>query len=451
MFVFSHDNCVTITTMYKRVLKPILNLKHIVENESLYREVIMKRETPKILSSLDFVVNNRPKALELQNQLVQLKRRRTNITNSIKALKGGKPAGIEELKELKTKIKGLETNHSTIADEILKNAELLPNLVHDSVTDTEQILEYINFDTTQKIPEPSETPNEQFDHSLIGVEKGIFDFKQAAHVSGSSFYYLVGDGALLENALVQYSLLIALNHGYKYVIPPSIVNKEVINACGFKPYDQNDEKQVYEIEDSDLSLIGTSEIPLAAFHTNKKFDGAEIEQSPVKYVGCSRAYRAEAGSRGRDTKGLYRVHEFTKLELFHFTHPKNSNAELEEIMQLEKSIISGLGLKARIINIPFNDLGAPAYKKYDIEAWMPGRNNWGELTSCSNCTDYQSRRLFMKYYYSNGDSGYVHTLNGTAMAVPRVIVAIIEQNYNPETGKIKIPDVLVPYMGKQFI
>lgn len=233
--------------------------------------------------------------------------------------------------------------------------------------------------------------------------------------------------------------------------PPSVVRSEVVNACGFKPNDQNNEKQIYELEGEKKSLTGTAEIPLAAFHASTTFP--EGSSFPKKYVGVSRSYRAEAGASGKDTKGLYRVHEFTKVELFHFTTPEGASKELQQLKEMQVEIISELGLAAKVLNMPTSDLGSPAMQKYDIEAWMPGRGSWGELTSCSNCGDYQARRLGIRYKISKeSGSKHVSTLNGTAMAVPRVIVALIEQNYNPKTKEIRIPKVLQPYMdGKDKI
>ena len=271
-------------------------------------------------------------------------------------------------------------------------------------------------------------------------------FNIAARISGSSWYYLVGDGALLEQALIQYGLSKARVNGYTMIIPPSIVKNEIISACGFKPNDQNGEQQVYQLTNDDLSLIGTAEIPLGAYHSSSTFPSSQ--NYPIKYVGISRSYRAEAGARGSDTKGLYRVHEFTKVELFHFTTPDKAAQELEDLKNLQISIIEDLGLSAKMINMPSSDLGAPALKKFDCEAWMPGREGWGELTSCSNCSDYQSRRLGIRYEDGKDENKlkYIHTLNGTCVAIPRVIVAIMEQFYDPATESIIIPKVLRPYM-----
>lgn len=431
---------------YSVLPRPNLDLKSIIAKQHLYHESIIKRESPDLLNNLQFVLENRPVEIDKAHQLNSLRHKRSTLSKTIN--KQNKQIVIAELSELKKTIKQLESEVDTLSSHILASAESLPNLIDDSVKHQEEIVQLINCQVEPQALENDDEAN-VYDHKTIAERKGIVEFEQAAKISGSSWYYLKGDGALLENALVQYGLAQALKAGYEFVIPPMIVKNEVIGACGFKPRDQNNEQQIYEISDSDTSLIGTSEIPLAGLHCNTIFP--QSESFPKKYVGISRAFRAEAGSRGKDTKGLYRVHEFTKLELFHFTRPDSSGSELEDLIKFQTQLITDLGLKAKVINIPFNDLGAPAFKKYDIEAWMPGRNKWGELTSSSNCTDYQARRLNIRFTEDDKSLHYVHTLNGTAMAVPRVIVAIIEQNYDPQTGKIKIPDVLVPFMGKHYI
>ncbi|KAF5098995.1 hypothetical protein D0Z03_001105 [Geotrichum reessii] len=283
----------------------------------------------------------------------------------------------------------------------------------------------------------------------VARELGIVNLEAAARVSGSSWYYLIGDGALLEQALVNYAMSKARKRGFIPVIPPSIVRQEMANACGFKPRDQNGEQQIYNLafKGADLCLTGTAEIPLAGLYseTELEFDNTGVK----KHVGVSRSYRAEAGARGRDTKGLYRVHEFTKVELFAWTDTKERSVTvLNDILDLQKEIITELGLTARVLNMSPDELGSPAYKKYDIEAWMPGRRDWGEVTSTSNCLDFQSRRMHTRYRSETNENklAFVQTLNGTAMAVPRVIVAILETFYDPDIKRVKIPEVLRKWM-----
>lgn len=431
-----------------------INIRDILQRPQEYKKSIERRQLPEqLIDDVDFIVKNRPVQFDLSNKVNEFKHERTELAEMLKSKSTSDPQACKErLKEIKTHIKPLETSIKQLEETIYAKAENLPNLIDENVPIDplkEDIVQFINCssedDALQKLPATS------YDHKSIGEEFKIFNFTTASRISGPSWYYLVGDGALLEQALVQYGLSKARKFGYTMMTPPSIVKSEIVRACGFKPNDQNNEKQVYELEGEGKSLTGTAEIPLGAYHSSTTFEtGATF---PKKYVGVSRSYRAEAGASGKDTKGLYRVHEFTKVELFHFTTGDNAAAELEQIKDLQLEIITELGLCAKLLNMPTSDLGSPAMKKYDIEAWMPGRGSWGELTSCSNCGDYQARRLGIKYNKPNEEKlTHVHTLNGTCMAVPRVIVALIEQNYNPQTNEILIPEVLRPYMdGKDKI
>lgn len=434
-------------SLLNSILKsPQLDFAGIIKNKELLKDSILRRKLPpSSLQDLDFIVASRDEQLSLQRKVDSLRHRRTTLGAQMK--KNVDEAIKLELKEIKSELSSLESSLSSLQSELLNRAESLPNYIHSSVPHSDEVVKFINCD--------SEADAElrflnKLSHREIGESLGILDFQTASRVSGNSSYYLLGDGALLEQALVQYGLAKARKRGYKMVIPPTMVRPEVINACGFKPKDQNGEKQIYELANETKSLIGTAEIPLGALHSSTTFPPGT--KFPIKYVGVSRSYRAEAGARGKDTKGLYRVHEFTKVELFHFTTAKLEDQELEDLKDFQIEIITELGLCAKVLNMQGSDLGAPAMKKYDCEAWMPGRGNWGELTSSSNCGTYQARRLGIKYDDQSASTTHVSTLNGTCMAVPRVIVAIIELNYDPETNSIKIPDVLVPYMdGKDRI
>lgn len=430
--------------------KPIFDIKGIVANEELYRESILRRGgSQDILNDLSFVIKNRPEELSLIHKINSLKNERTKLGEEMRKTKSDEIRN--RLTSIKEETRSLESALESLSERIHNSVENLPNLLDETTpSDPEngEIANFVNCESEENAIELFK--HKKPDHKEIGERLNIMDFKTASRISGSSWYYLIGDGALLEQALVQYGLSKARKNGYKMVVPPSIVKSEIVNACGFKPKDQNGEQQVYDLTGDDLSLTGTAEIPLGALHSSTVFQNSQ--QFPIKYVGVSRSYRAEAGARGKDTKGLYRVHEFTKVELFHFTTPENSKFELEQLKELQLEIIRDLKLSAKFINMPTTDLGAPALKKYDCEAWMPGRGSWGELTSCSNCGDYQSRRLGIRYEDSNKKINYTHTLNGTAIAVPRLIVAIIEQFYDPASESILIPEVLRPFMdGKERI
>ena len=375
---------------------------------------------------------------------------------------------IGEAKALKTELSAVETQEAQIKEEIESLAQDLPNLssTHTPVGTEPDKIGSIN----QHTESGWVTKRSNKSHVDIGQELGILDFSGSAQTSGWGWYFLVGDGAMLEQALVQYALGVVRRKGWKVVAPPSLVYSHIASACGFQPRDQNGEQQVYAIEQSEkdkakpqLSLAGTAEIPLAGMKANQTFEESEL---PLKTVGVSRCYRAEAGARGADTKGLYRVHEFTKVEMFAWTVPDNmgedhftastapiSETVFDEMLSVQKEILEALGLPCRILEMPTTDLGASATRKIDIEAYFPSRQDidegWGEVTSTSMCTDYQSRRLQTRVRVKGGKLEYPYTVNGTALAVPRVLAAILENHYDEQERTVTIPEVLRPFMGGQ--
>ncbi|MDD4271955.1 MAG: serine--tRNA ligase, partial [Patescibacteria group bacterium] len=285
------------------------------------------------------------------------------------------------------------------------------------------------------------------DHVQLAEKNDLIDFDRATKVSGSKFYYLKNQAALLELALIQYALEIAIKHGYTPLTTPDLAKQEVLTGLGFNP--RGEATQIYNISGTDLSLIGTAEITLGGYHQNEVLDEIDL---PKKYVAVSHCFRTEAGSYSKFSKGIFRVHQFTKVEMFQYTAPETSEAAHQEILNIEKEIFKGLNIPFRVIDHSTADLGAPSYRTFDLEAWMPGKPNkagemgdWAEITSTSNCTDYQSRALNVKYKNKNGDKNLVHTLNGTAVAVSRAIIAIME-NYQRADGSMKIPKVLRKYM-----
>lgn len=439
--------------------KPHYDFKYIVANADKYLESAKLRNmTTKGVEDIQSTYEPYQKARNQLNHLqAQRKQLESVFTASFGKNKGSSkeqnqqkpPIDIKEAKEklniLKTEAKELSDKISDYEQTLMIAGDLVPNLISpDSFVPEPQTVEILNDNNGSRPRLPDD-----FDHVAIGKKLGLIELEAASKVSGSSWYYLTGDGALLEQALVSYAMSKARNHGFYPVIPPSIVRREVAGGCGFKPRDQNGEQQIYNLENSDLCLTGTAEIPLAGLYCDSvlEFPKEGPNKGVKKVVGVSRSYRAEAGARGRDTKGLYRVHEFTKVELFAWADSlERSESVLSEILALEKEMISELGLTARVLNMSPDELGAPAYKKYDIEAWMPGRQDWGELTSTSNCTDFQARRMHTKYRNEEGKLVFVQTLNGTAMAVPRVIVAILETFYESDQNRVKIPKVLQKWM-----
>jgi seryl-tRNA synthetase len=287
------------------------------------------------------------------------------------------------------------------------------------------------------------------DHVEIGKALDIIDFEAGGKVAGHGFYFLKNDGVLLDLALQQFALTTLVRHGFTPIITPDLARNTILEGIGFNP--RGAETQVYSVENSDLCLIGTAEITLGGMHADEVLNEADL---PMKYVGLSHCFRTEAGAAGRASKGLYRVHQFTKVEMFAFTTPESSGAMHEELLAIEEEIFTALGIPYRVLDICSGDLGGPAYRKFDIEAWMPGRGEggeYGEVTSTSDCTDYQARRLNTRYKPAGGKgTRFVHTLNGTAVALSRALIVILE-NYQRADGRVDVPEVLRPYLGKDVI
>jgi len=283
------------------------------------------------------------------------------------------------------------------------------------------------------------------DHVALGDALGIIDFDAGTKVAGSKFYFLRGDAVPLELGLVRYAMDAIVECGYQPTITPDLARDEMLVGAGFIP--RGPETQIYSVEDSDLSLIATAEITLAGALADEIVEADEL---PIRLGGLSHCFRTEAGSHGRASRGLYRVHQFTKVEMFAFTTPEHSETMHQEMLEIEEQIFQGLGLPYRVVDICTGDLGGAAYRKYDLEAWMPGRNDYGEVTSTSNTTDYQARRLRIRYRKAGGRPQLLHTLNGTALAISRVLIALLEI-YQQEDGSVVLPKVLVPYVGKEKI
>lgn len=286
------------------------------------------------------------------------------------------------------------------------------------------------------------------DHIELGKSLDLLDFEAGTKVTGAKFYFLKNEAVLLELALKLFAMKIAGEYGYLNLITPDLAKRSILEGTGFSP--RGEESNIYNLADLDLSLIATAEITVGGLHADEILAEEEL---PLKYVAESHCFRREAGAAGRESKGLYRVHQFSKIELFCITKPEESEAALEEILAIEEKIYQQLELPYRVMRICAGDLGAPAYKKYDIEVWMPGRSSeekYGEVTSASNCTDFQSRRLNIKYRDKDNKKIYPYTLNGTAIALSRAMLAILE-NYQQKDGSVVVPAVLRPYVGKEVI
>jgi seryl-tRNA synthetase len=373
------------------------------------------------------------------------------------AKEGGKEKDPDRKKELfakgrrlKEQVGPLEQRQKQVEDELHAELVKIPNMTHPDapVGATTQDNRVILRGKT----EARAFDFKPLDHVTLCEKLQLADFEAGSSVAGQKFYFLKNEGALLELALVQYAMQTLVGEGYTPVITPDLAKEEVLEGIGFIPRDPNPEtRQVYTVKDTDLCLIATAEITLGGMHRDQIFDEKQL---PIKYVGLSHCFRTEAGAAGRETRGLYRVHQFTKVEMFAFCTPEQSEALHQELLRIEMKIFDGLGIPYHVIDTCTGDLGGPAYRKYDLEAWMPGRGEkgeHGEVTSTSNCTDYQARRLMIRYRPAQGKgTRFVHTLNGTAVAVARALVAILE-NYQQADGSVLVPPVLVPWVGKDRI
>lgn len=349
---------------------------------------------------------------------------------------------IEEGKKLKVELKEKEESLDQVNIDFQELIHQVPNPAADDVKvgKGEEENEVI-----KTWGEPTKFDFEPKDHLTLGTELGILDFEAGAKVVGSQFYYLYGDGALLELSLIQYAFEKLSKEGFVPVITPDLAKSRYYLGTGYMP--KGDEAQTYEIKDSDLGLIATAEVTLAGKHADEVIPE---EKLPLKYIGYSHCFRQEGGSYGKYSKGMYRVHEFTKAEMFIYCKPEDSMKLHDYLLSMEESIYQELEIPYRVIKQCTGDLGAMAARKFDIEAWMPGRNDYGEITSTSNCTDYQARNLNIKYKKKDGKNEYVHMLNGTAIVTSRVPIAILE-NFQQKDGSILIPKVLQKWMGKEKI
>jgi seryl-tRNA synthetase len=344
---------------------------------------------------------------------------------------------------------GVGTHEDTlrVAEQELDGAlRRLPNFLHpDTPRGHEE-----DFNLLETVGEPRTLDFEVKDHLELATDLDLVDFESAARVSGQKFYYLKREAALLEIALQRFALDQLLPEGFIPIVTPDLARPDVIEGLGFSP--RGEETQIYSVEGHELCLIGTAEITLGGMYADTIFSEDEL---PLKLAGVSHCFRTEAGAHGRESKGLYRVHQFTKVEMFVFCRPEDSAAQHDELLRLEKKIFDALEIPYRVIDIASADLGAPAYRKFDLEAWMPGRGEqgeYGEVTSTSNCTDFQSRRLKIRFRRAGEKkkNELVHTLNGTAISNARALVAILE-NHQQADGTITIPKALVPYLGTDRI
>lgn len=370
---------------------------------------------------------------ELQQQVDELRAQRNDIAAQ---MKNGKPDPelIAQGKEIKAKLADLEEKLKEVDSRLTDGINSLPNIIFDDVPMGGE-------EDSVPVAEWGERKKTGVDHLDYAVSRNWVDFERGAKVAGAKFYYLKNELALLENALLQYGLHKVISHGFTYMTVPHMVNGRVLMGTGFAPRtsEQSDE---YFIEKEDLGLIATAEMSITGYHMDEILDEKDL---PLLYAGYSPCYRKEAGAAGKHTRGLFRVHQFNKLEMYAFCLPEQSKEIHEKIRGVEEEIWQELGIPYRVVNIAAGDLGAPAAKKYDIEYWSPHDQTYRELTSCSNCTDFQANTVNTRVRLADGTIENVHTLNGTAISLARTMVAVIE-NYATEGGKLTIPVALRPYL-----
>jgi seryl-tRNA synthetase len=417
----------------------MLDLRFVRENAEAVAENCRNRG---VVVDVDLVVGLAERRSDLIRELNELRQRQNQLAKAVSSERD--PAARENLiadsRSTKELIPEKEAELGAVEGRLQEEMLKIPNMTHPDAPIGKDEAENVEIRRVGDIPEFGFEPK---DHVELGESLGIIDFDAGAKVAGSKFYFLRGDAVLLELGLVRYALDTIMEHGYEPTITPDLARDEALIGTGFIP--RGPETQIYSVEGSDLSLIATAEITLAGSLAGEIVDEDRL---PIRLAGLSHCFRTEAGSHGRASRGLYRVHQFTKVEMFAFSTPEHSDAIHEEMVSIEEEIFQGLGLPYRVVDICTGDLGGAAYRKYDLEAWMPGRGAYGEVTSTSNTTDYQARRLMIRYRQGGGRPQLLHTLNGTALAVSRTLVPLLE-NYQQEDGSILVPKALIPYVGKK--
>ncbi len=423
----------------------MLDRRFVVEHVDLVKQNCANRGSK---ADVDRFVQLEADRKTKQAELEDLNRQANDVSKSIGQTKD--PAEREARKAEGRRLRELATASETQLKWLLDEADAIlraiPNLSHPAAP--------IGGENSSKEIRRGKTPLPTFnfkplDHVQLGEKLDLFDFAAGAKVAGHGFYFLKNEAVLLELALQRYALDLLLAEGFTPTITPDLAKNEILQGIGFTP--RGPETQIYSVDNTDLSLVATAEITLGGMLADEILDE---EKLPIKTCGISHCYRTEAGAHGRATRGLYRVHQFTKVEMFAFTNPEESDAMLDYFCDLECRLFDGLGIPYRVIDTATGDLGGPAYRKFDLEAWMPGRGEageFGEVTSTSNCTDYQARRLGIRFRHK-GEKGthFVHTLNGTAVAISRGLIAVIE-NYQQPDGSVLVPPALRQWVGKEWI
>jgi seryl-tRNA synthetase len=406
-------------------------------------EVRRNTENRRMKADIDKVLRLADERSAIIVELDAARSRRKDISSRVpKATEAERPALVQEVGGLKTKIAELEARQESVEKELRDEQSKIPNLTHPESPIGPDEAHNKELRRWGDVPKFDFKPR---DHVAIGEDLNLVDFDAGTKVTGSNFYFLKNEAVLLELALARFALETLQREGFTLHETPDMAKMKVLEGCGFSP--RGEESQIYRVEGMDLGLIATAEITLGGMLMDEILPG---EKLPMKSGGISHCFRVEAGAYGRAGRGLYRVHQFTKVEMFAFTRPEDSDAMHLDLLRIEESIYQRLGIPYRVIDICTGDLGGPAYRKFDLEAWMPGRGEggqWGETTSTSNCTDYQARRLGIRFRRAQGAKPeLVHTLNGTAIAMSRTIIAILE-NFQQADGSVAVPEALRPLCG----
>lgn len=418
----------------------MLDRKFVVENAELVKQNCANRG---VKCDIDRILELEGKRKACQFEVDELNRKANEVSKSIGKAKdpAEREARKEEGRQLRERVAEAQVRLNSANEEQESLLRAIPNMTHPAAP----------IGMEPAVVGQGKTPERKFDfkpldHVEVAQKLDLVDFESAARVTGHGFYYLKNEAVLLELALQRYAMEVLLAEGFTLMTTPDLARNSVLEGIGFIP--RGPETQIYSVEGTDLSLVATAEITLGGLLADQTVDA---EQLPLKVCGISHCFRTEAGAHGRESRGIFRVHQFTKIEMFAFTLPDQSDAMLEQLRGIECRIFDGLGIPYRVIDTPTGDLGGPAYRKYDLEAWMPGRGEYGEVTSTSNCTDFQARRLNARYRVK-GEKGtrFLHTLNGTAIAISRALVAILE-NYQQADGSVVVPEVLRPWVGKERI
>ncbi len=418
----------------------MLDIKYIREHADEVKQNITLRRSSADIDRLLQVDETRLKALQ---RIEDLRRLRNEVAEQMKTVSADhRTELIEAGKKLKGELATLEAAYEPLDAEWKQLMYQIPNKTHPATPDgasDEDNAELTQWGSTER---PAFDPRS---HVELAKMHDLMDFDRAAKVTGAKFYFLKGKLALLEQALIRYGIDFAMREGFELLTTPDLAKEEVLVGKGFQP--RGPETQVYYIQGQDLALIGSAEATVLGYHMKETLPAEEM---PKKYVAFSHCFRTEAGSYGRESYGLYRVHQFSKVEMFAFANADQSEAIHLEFLRLEEAFWQSLGIPYRVVDCSSGDLGGSDYRRYDIEAWMWGKNEgkggWGEVTSTSNCTDFQSRALEIKARTKEGEREYVHTLNGTMVATPRAMISILE-NHQQADGSILIPEILRPYCG----